>query len=416
MATTHAGKLPGYIQDTVIYFSSKPNCSIGDAEDILISFPSANFPRIPIITRNKAAVRSGNTGYGTTRINVTLNCFVTGNRHSDIVARYEQLEDVFDRNDLYMWYISGNGDFKIVNGIRVYIDSFSEPSSWKQNRGNFSITLHYFKVTCDYNSFDIIATYGQTNLEGYDPENPMGQIPLVSYKFDPCPLYSSNIQKINGESTASEFTPYGLPLEKNRIITLTGILKAEKYRDYEVDGLPVDGLKTKMDKLEEAFSRHGVLDYGDWTRQVYIESGPVFELSLPHAFVKYTIKLRCHEDEIYELSCVREFTRIHHHAVVDERLYCLKTEVDEFHESGQYVNYSMTLKAKSREKARELLKRELSLFVTAGGTEMPGGKEKWLNDRTIAIQFKKFYLEPILPNVEDTTEEDSLLGSVESLY
>lgn len=416
MTSVNQGKLPLYQSDTQIYFSSKPNCGSNEEDEVLIRFPSVQFPRIPLISRSKSSVKSGDLGYGTTRIDVTLDCFVTGDRHSDIVAQYEILENVFDRNDLYMWYISGNGDHKVINGVRVYISKFNEPSDWKQHKGRYSVGLYYFKNVCDYDSFGISASYDQTSLESYDPDNPNGQEPQVSYAFNPCPLWSSDIEKVNGEPTASEFTPYGEVLKKNRTIILTGMLKADHYENYIVNGVPQDGLKTKIDKLHEAFSRHGVLNYGDWTRQVYIESGPTFETSLPHCFARYSIRLKCHEDEIYELKCTRDFTRTHHFAKVDDRLYCLKTEVDEFHESGQYVDYSMTLKAKTREKARELLRKELGQFVTPGGVEMRGGKERWLNDRTISISLKKFYVEAILPNVEDIDEEDNILGSVRCNY
>ena len=420
MASTSVGVLPSYIQNTEIYFSNKENCIDSNDETVVIKFPSVDFPRIPLISRKKSSLRQGDTGYGTNRIDVTLQCYVIGDRHSDIVRKYMLLQDAFDRNDLHMWYTVNNGEDKIIDGVRVYIDDYSEPSGWKQYDGTFSINIHYFKISCDYDSFGIKAYFEGFNLEGYDPDNVDSQEARTTYNFDPAPLYSAQIEKVNGEPTASEFSPYGEILKQNRIITLSGLLKADHYEDYVEDGVNKDGLKTKMDDIVEAFSRHGVLHYGDWTYQVYIESPISFETTLPHSFVKYSIRLKCHEDEIYELKCTRDFSRIHHHAKVDERLYCLKTEVEEFHESGQYVDYSMTLKAKTREKARELLKKEWQLFVISGGIEMPGGKERWLNDRTIVVTAKKFYLEPVLPNFEDieTQGEDAenILGDVTCYY
>ncbi len=377
------------------------NCNTSQP-DIALRFPSTAFPRIPLVTRNLKMERTGETGYGMLRCDMELDSFIVGNKHSEIVGKYLILENLVGRNDLFMSYVTNtdsgaSNEHRVVYNKRVYIDGINEPQSWKQHDGDFKISLHYFINVCDLNnSFGIEASFDQFDLEEYNNEN--GQSTSIhSYKFDPPPLYSAQVERVNSSHTSSLNSPSGEFLRRNRVITLNGILKADTNFT----------LSQKMGQLEYAFSIDGVLNYGQWSKPTYVQEGPIFEESLPHSHVKYTIKLVCYENEIQEMQCSRTFSRVHRHLKVEERLYCLKTEVEQFHMSGQYVDYEIRLKAKNRQEARNLLKRELQSFIfSSGAHEVPGGNERWEDDRTIIVNLKKYYKEPILYNVETPMSQE----------
>jgi hypothetical protein len=406
IVTQSTGFLP-YTRNTYIELYTAKDCGkdsngntlpVNQQQEIVLRFPSNNFPRIPLISREISIDRQGEVGYGILKCNMTLQSFITGDRHSDIVSKYMDLERLIGMNDLYMSYVTniGNGvanEHRVVYDKRVYIDNISQPQGWKQHMGEFVVSLHYFINRCDLvNSFGIEASFMQFDLENY---NETTSTSYLTYKFDPTPLISFSVKKKGSSYRSSTKTPYGEQIKRSREITLNGILKEDSHSK----------LKDKMDKLEKAFSENGILNYGDWTKKVYVESGPDFTETLPHSHVNYSIKLICDEEDIHTLTVRRTFSRVHRFLKIDDRLYCGKTEEEEFHESGQYVDYEITLGSDSRQKTRRLLSRELLSLIYSGGKEVPGGSESWEDDRTIKVNIKKFHKKAILPNIESNYED-----------
>jgi len=423
-------RLIGQVYDSYIEFKNTQDCSMNNGQTVLLfgikpdpgssiikpanglSFVTAtpsylHLLDMPVVSRRLDCTRSGETGYGVVRVNMTLTGTLTGGSHSEIVYQYQILEGLVGRNDIVMTYKAGQNS--IIENKRVYIDSVDEPSGWKQFSGAYQISIHYFVNKCDtVNSFGISAVY--TKIKAVDMSDilpPMSYYsPEQGYTFDPVPLWQSNTTPIKGEPTARETSPSGAELGNELEITLTGYLKAESH----------DELYQKMENLKSGTNGSGVLNYGLWTLYCYKSSGPMFGEVLPHAYVTYTIKVVSYDTEIQLLECSRSFTREHKHTKVTDRLYCKKVDVEQFVQteqgqyydrpfSGQYVDYSMRIRGKDRTHTRKLLKRELLPFIVkTGGYEMPGGSEKWLRDQSIQFDAQYYYPVPILNNVDESDE------------
>lgn len=331
---------------------------------------------MPLIGRSNSISRPSDQGFSnsfTTR--VTLEGFIEGNDHKDILMQLQLLKDFFHRNDLNFTYKIGS--YIIYDNISIYLDGFEEPVSWKQYNSDYSITFHLFEDKCDQYNLGIRCDYVNDQSE--------------VHIFDPTPLWEANATPSREDAFMPMDTPYGEKRSTQIKTTLNGSLRANDRLE----------LKNKMERLASVFKRDGVLTYNGWSNSVRVEDGVKFNQSFPRDYVTYTINLLYYDSDIHSLSIERTFSEIHKHTKVNTRLYCRKTEIEEFHDSPQYVNYSVSLKSKDRTTCRMLLERELSKLIVPGGKRLPGGLETWKDGNEIEYKSQYIYLDPILPNITD---------------
>lgn len=360
-----------------------------DPEYTVFEFGTKSFPNVPLILRAASYERDSNVGYGKKRINVTLNGFLEGDNHEEVVRMYKKLSDVFVHNDLRFTYeiIDTFGTYKIIDDQPIYMDSYNEPSAWKQYNGDYEITFHYYEDQCYTTDLGIRVVYTPDETLIANPD---------SYIFNPCPMISKNSNR-KRDWNADNKTRYGKKIGKEVYVTLKGFLSASSNVT----------LQTKIDRLEQIFSlaTRGSLTYGCFTHEVRIVQEPQFSLTFPRNHVDYEIQLAYGTDEIFEISTEITFSRVHKFPKIRNRLYCAKIEVTEYIPSGQYVDYSLRLKAKDRETTRQRAQDEFNALVYQPGLsyKLEGGTERWLDDNSIEIKDRRFYIDAILINIEDSS-------------
>lgn len=368
---------------TIMKFSGKCSPDQEDPADVLV-FGSLAFPNMPLFASRVSTSRI--EGVSFKRHDVTLGGFVRGMNHIEIRELLRSIHLVGLHNHLHFFYAYGTGGIQsIVVNTQVYIDAITEPEDWKEYNAKYSIKLHYFSCPCEDDPIGSPVT--AVTKEG------------ESYTFKPQPIFSVKTTNLREGPYAPKATPYGTVLGKKIVRTYTGILCAATHSQ----------LKVKMDELDAVISDSFVLNYGDWSNWVFVESAPTYTMSdfTTHAMYQFTVSY--YDEEIYELKSSMVFTRQHNYPKVTPRLYCGITEVEEFHESGQYITYTLKLLAIDRTKTRELLNREFQMMIIEPDTDldppnsvvhMEGGVETWNGDGSMSVSAKFYYEKPVLPLVE----------------
>jgi hypothetical protein len=408
--------------DVTLILSTDPNCAANNiARDELdlgafthiIFGADDDFPLIPIISRKQSIARIGETGFGNYRTDMTLSGFFEATDHPDAVKKYLRLEALLSQSYAYFTYSAG--DHAVASAQLVYFDELDEPLEWKQHDGSYTISFHYYTNRCDSainflhcsyvplpmealrdTEYANLETIAADYEEADEEENVHG-----SYSFRNAPLWTKNIKR-QQPAPAYQFSPSGAEFARKSQITLTGFLQ----------GVSHESVMSEMELLENAFAKAGILNYGTWSGLFYPDGNVQFSQVMPDFYVQYTVAGESYDTEIYELRCSRSFSRTHRHPLIRPRKYCYITNVYEFHESGQTVSYSMSLKAKDRKRARQLLYDEFRAFVTEVDAEdmvlMEGGAEKWSDDNTIELNCTYYYREAILRNIEELDYENPI--------
>lgn len=353
----------------VMKFTGK--CNTDDTTKDILVFGSTEFPNMPLFSSRVSTSRKD--GIAIKKCDVTLTGFVRGVNHFSIRTLLESIRAMQSHNHLFFWYLVDN--IAIVDNL-VYIDSVSEPTDWKEYNAKYVIQMHYFTCPCEDDVIDRPVT----------AITPGGEL----YTFEPQPTFSITSSNIRQASHGRIETVYGDKIGVKITRAFTGILCSTNNRY----------LTEKMDKLKEVVRDHFVLRYGEWSDWVFVESPPSFELSdfNNHAIYKFTVSH--YDSEIEQIKSKITFTRPHNFVKVTPRLYCAKTDIDEFHESGQYITYSLTLKSIDTERTREHLGKEFEMMIVGGGKHMSGGRESWNEDDSMTVTARFYYEKAVLPLVE----------------
>lgn len=361
-------------------------------------FGTTAFPNVPLFSREPSYERDGNTGYGKKKIDCTLSGFIEENDAYLLQLLYAKLEEVFEHNDVRFTYQiqqespAGSGIWNtttIMNEVPVYIDKVGEPSGWKFYNGEYTINFHYYQNDSYTNDLGIIAHFLQDATCIPSP----GAAAL--YIFDPAPSIGRNTDR-KRDWNSSNKSMYGNTIGKEVMIDIKGFLAADNE----------PALHAKMSNMEDAFKiTAGTLTYGSFSKYVRVVNGPNFAPGFTRNHVDYTIRLAYNTEDLYEITTNIKFTRSHKFTKVKHRLYCKKIKIKQYvgysgeSLSGQYIDYSIKIKAADRETARSMLKDEFSAMLFGGGYEMEGGGESWPDDNSIDFQVKYFYETAIIENV-----------------
>lgn len=365
---------------TVMKFTGK--CSPdGVSADVLV-FGTLEFPNMPLFSARVSTSRV--EGVSFKRHDVILSGFVRGMNHIEIRELLRSIHLVGIYNHLNFFYAYGTGGSEsIVVNAQVYIDMIAEPEDWKEYNAKYSIKFHYFSSPCEDDPVGSPVT----------ALTPDGE----TYTFTPQPIFNVKTENVREGPYSPSETPYGTVLGKKIIKTYTGVLCAATHSE----------LKVKMDELDAVIRDNFVLTYGDWSNWVFVESAPTY--STPSDYTTHTtyqFVVSYYDEEIYDLKSSIVFTRQHNHPKVTPRLYCGITEVEEFHESGQYITYNLKILAIDRNKTRELLNREYQIMIVDQDPDgnpavrMQGGTESWIGDGYMAVTGQFYYEKPVLPLVE----------------
>lgn len=358
-------------------------------------FGTIDFPNIPLFSREPSYERDGNIGYGKKKIDCTLSGFIEENDAYLLQLLYARLEEAFEHNDVKFTYKieqenpAGVWNTTIImDEVSVYVDKVSEPSGWKFFNGEYTINFHYYKDDSYTNDLGIVASFLQDSTCSLSP---------ILYTFDPAPSIGRNIDR-KRDWNSSRKSMYGRDIGNEVMIDIKGFLSAETEA----------ALFTKINDLEDVFSiTSGTLNYGSFTKNVRVVNGPNFATTFPRNHVDYTIRLAYNTEDLYEITTDLKFSRAHKFTKVKNRLYCklrprVKTYTGWSNEPicGQYIDYSVKIKAVNKSTARSMLRDELSAIIFGGGDEMEGGYEHWIDDNTIEFQTKYFYDTVIISNVD----------------
>lgn len=336
------------------------------------------YGELPLISRRFQNQRSQSEGHMKSRlVTVTLTGFLEGNNHSEIVAAYQAMIAKFkDNTATFYWH---DGSSVQANNVRVYIDTWDEPSDWKEYDGNYSVSFHYHeKVT--QNSTDLGIAASIVSGAG-------------THTFNPVPYWSKSSKTNKKHPAASTKTPADNDRGSTIEITLTGTLIENDHAS----------LAAQMASLELACSENGTLNYGTWAESVYISEGPTWGTTFPDKEVDYTIKFLYWSSTIFDIDLSITYSRIHNHPVIDELPYCGVNYVEEINPSGQTVQYSLMCQAASITAARTILSQEAAVVVHPNGVEMKGGSERQEESTNrVTVTFSKYHSVPVLANLTNT--------------
>lgn len=330
---------------------------------------------LPVIARRIAGQRQNAAAQLAYRqIEMTFSGFFTGNSHTDLMTKYQALATALKASDMRLTYNDGTN--AILSSQAVYIDSLDEPSDWKQYSGQYSFTLHYFEeVTLSY--LALAASFVST---------------VGTFTFSPAPVWSAKTLLGPEDSTSNPYTPFGVEIATEVHVTLDG----------ELFGSSHAALVAKMNSLAAIFTKPGTLNYGSFTNAVRIVSPPSFGPTYPNHFCTYSLTVGYFTTGVYKYKSSKSFTRVHWHPEIKIRKLCPTDVVRLYKESGQTITYNFSLKAADITTARAFLANEAYNSIIPGGVEVEGGMEDWQEStNTINVTAIKYYLTPVLSNVED---------------
>lgn len=334
-----------------------------------------NAEEMPLFGRRLDYQRQQEQGYGNRRVSCNLAGFFDRRNHKDMMTAYQALLHVIKANDCEFVYRIDTAD---IIRKRVYMANYTEPSDWKEFQGDYSIEFYYFEQP-NFSVADLGIAASYTS-------------PTGNYVFKQTPLWSAGSRSTRSSWRSSMFTPSGQPISTEATITLTGQLTADDY----------PGLKAEVDLLSAAFQSDGTLNYGSWTNIVRVESLEIPAV-FPREFCFYTIVLKYDLADIYEFEATATFSRIHKFPKIKEYPFCNFRSVRQFNDSGQTVNYFISVTGANVAAARTLLANEAFNLVAGGGIEMEGGNEVWdYVKNKVSLSISKFHEQPVVPNLPGT--------------
>lgn len=346
------------------------------------------FADLPLISRGVAYMRSHpSVPTDRKKIAVVLSGFFTGNTHAEIMDQYEALKAVV--SDSKAIWVYNDGVSVIANGP-VYIESFNEPSSWKQYEGDYRLTLSYYEKQAGLHPF--VVSFIKT-----------GDSPTLT--FSPVPTWARVIKPNKMSTTGRTLTPAGKNIGSEVTINLQGSMVDASL---SVDGpaassyIAVYGQQVAFKAALENFGEgtSGTLNYGSFSQTCYVESFG-FAPGALQDYTDYNIVLKYYTADVMKLSAKIRYGRIHNNPKIEERPYCGDRRITFGNVSGQEINYNIKLWAGSVLNARDLLAEEVAVLVAGGGIELPGGSELWDYDTaSVAVTIKKFHNAYILANIE----------------
>lgn len=356
---------------TTMKFTGK--CSRDDdiPHDILV-FGTPEFPNMPLFSSRVSTSRR--EGVSVKKHDCVLTGFVRGINHYETRLQLATIRSFSVYNHVHFLYYAN--DVGVVNN-QVYIDNVTEPTDWKEYNAKYTITFHYFTCPCEDDPIGSPVTAVTKDGE--------------TYTFSPQPIFSISTANIRKSPWVCNKTLYdGVALGQKVIMNFTGVLCAATHEE----------LVNKMSDLDEVVKNDFVLTYGDWTEWVFVEKPASYAISdfTTHAIYQFSVSY--YTGDIYEMESKVVFTRQHKYPKVTPRLYCGITEVDEFHESGQYITYSLRILSLDPEKTRLQLGQEFGNMIVGGGVLMQGGNESWNEDGSMSVTSMFYYEEPVLPLVE----------------
>jgi hypothetical protein len=330
---------------------------------------------LPIVSRRMTHRNQSDGLAAVSLISMSMKGWFEGENHSEVVAKYQQLIAVLKVSDIRVTYFDGNA--YVLNEQVCIVESYDEPADWKQYNGDYNISFRYTEELSH-------GSYLNLNVSYHSPAG--------SYTFETTPLWSSKSDKVRGSAPGhDEETPAGVELGEVIAVTLTGELGGQNHND----------LSNKMALMRQAFTRDGILNYGVWSNTVDVVSPPQFGPALPHYSCSFSVTVAYKSSYLYEFSAIRTYSRVHNMPDIRKRKHCLTDYVRENRQSSQEVTYVLSGRGDNLSIVRSLLRAVAWNLVTPGGVEMEGGTEVQddiLNKITVTI--KRFYLTPILPNIE----------------
>lgn len=337
---------------------------------------------IPLYQRTYEIIRPSAQGKAYKRVNLQFDGFILGVDHKDVVDKYAVLCALLDNNDTTLTYKiknPANVETTHYNAKRVYVDSYSEPTDWKQYDGSYSFSLYYFEALADAASnLGISASYG-------------------GYTFAPIPSWERTVEPVIQDYRDILFPIGGTGPCLDVTIKLSGFLTADIGA---VD--PVANLKSKLDTLESALNannRVGTLSYGGFSATVRVMGFSVPDV-VPIQELPYTVTMQYNTKQIYSLNVSYQYSRIHHHPVIKEQPFCNTRSIKFMNLSGQTITYNLSCKADTLSNARAQLEVEAAARIYAGGIEIEGGSESVdENKKEISVTITRFYNTPILTNI-----------------
>jgi hypothetical protein len=348
---------------------------------------------MPLFGRRLEYTRATDQGHGGRKINCTLQGFVEGKQHTDVIKAYQKLLDVIKCNDVKFTY-KADQTTDIMVDQRVYMDDYSDPVDWKEYQGDYSIAFHYFeKPNFTATDLGIVVKYiPKADPLQTDPQHPSVYISNIpqTYEFDPPPLWAAEQKKNRAGSRAPAVTAFGRIIAEEATIVLTGRLFADNHHD----------IRQKIDLLRDAFKWDGSLIYGEWQNDVRVEDLQI-PTTFPRNYCDYTIVLKYDTKDIIEFRSRRRISRLHKYPKITEIPACGVVRVQEFSTLGQTINYFIYIRCMTNALARSLLSQEVSNLIIPGGVELEGGSEEWDDsERSVTLSCSKYYVQPPIPNIQ----------------
>ncbi len=345
------------------------------------------FADLPLISRGVAYMRRHpSVPTDRKKISVVLSGFFTGNTHAEIMDQYEALKAVV--SDSKVAWVYNDGVSEIANGP-VYIESYSEPSSWKQYEGDYRLTFSYYEKQST--PFPFVVSFVKT-----------GGSPTLT--FSPIPVWARVIKPNKMSTTGRTLTPAGENIGSEVTINLQGSIVDTSLSADDPAATSANVILAQQNTFEAALENFGTgvsgtLNYGPFSQTCYVESFGFAPGSLQD-YTDYDIVLKYFTEAVMKLSATVSYDRIHNNPKIEERPYCGDRRITFGNVSGQVVNYSIKLWADSIVNARNLLADEVATLVAGGGIELPGGIELWNYDTaSVAVTIKKFHDAYILANL-----------------
>lgn len=336
--------------------------------------------RMPLFDRRLEYMRLSDQGYGGRRVNCSLNGFIQGNRHKEVIEKYQALLAIVKANNALFTY---QVDDLVIINQQVYFDDYEEPADWKEYEGDYNLTFHYFEVpNHSMAELGITASYSPTS----------GPLSGGIYTFDPVPLWGGSKKNNREDWRSSIVTPSGQRIADEITVTLTGRLHATNEAT----------LRGKLNTLSSFLDYGGVLNYGSWSSTVRVED---FQIppTFPRDYCDYSITFKYDTAGVIEFRSRRQYSRLHAFPKITELPYCNTRRIQLFGPSPQTVNYFISVRAMTLAIARSQIASEVANLVISGGIELEGGSEAHDDTRnTVTLNFTKFYSNPVLANLAGT--------------
>ena len=329
----------------------------------------------PIYSKTFEYIRADDQAPAIKKVHVTIAGFLEGADNAGVMALYQLLKANVDPSNVVFNYTYTDGVTPIVvhNNQKCWIESYNEPADSEYAKaavGDYSIGLYWFEDCAE--GLALACTYVTSS---------------GTYTFPKTPKWGRKITP-NRDSYRSNL--YGSSAQ----ITLEGTLKAADH----------SALKTMVDAITSAFSKDGVLSYGDFSQSVRIVDADIQPATL-HCYCVYRITLGYDIGSIVKLSRKVHVSRVHANPVITEQPYCETRLIEFMNSSGQTITYTVSITASDISTARSLLASEVAATVIFASDmiEMPGGGESWDYDNCkVDINIIKFYPTVVVPNMFGT--------------